>query len=352
MQSVFWATFINTGIILLMTNGELRYSVLKFLPLHGQYPDFDQNWYGEIGPQLTQTMMIMAFYPYMEMFIFGGIRKLQQALDKGCACWEKYKTKKTTTLQYTNLYGGPMYLMHFKYSSILTQVYISFMYGLFVPVLFPIATIGIMNMYLVEKFALLYYYRKPPMYDEKLQKESIRLLKNAPVAMFLLGYWAMGNNQIFFGRITFKTHANSVSDPRHQLVTTGAGLSQTHWCLVIIFCLFVKKFIIDTIGNCIKMCAKRCCEVEWEQDVLGEDVEEKIGNYWESMTGDDQKIWYASEVYYNFRFGITSVSEEAQQFLRTKDRRKALKDAKKRGEGRLKYMEDESRYDILANVTY
>jgi len=113
-------------------------------------------------------MLIMAFYPYMEMFIFGGIRKLQQCLDKGGAVFDKYKTKKTTTLQYTNLYGGPMYLMHFKYSSILTQVYISFMYGLFVPVLFPIATLGIMNMYLVEKFALLYYYRKPPMYDDKL----------------------------------------------------------------------------------------------------------------------------------------------------------------------------------------
>lgn len=52
MQSVFYATFINTGIILLMTNAELQYSVLQWLPLHGQYPDLNENWYEEIGPQL------------------------------------------------------------------------------------------------------------------------------------------------------------------------------------------------------------------------------------------------------------------------------------------------------------
>jgi hypothetical protein len=42
------------------------------------------------------------------------------------------------------------------------------MYGLFIPVLFPIAAFGILNMYISEKFCLLYYYRKPPMYDDKL----------------------------------------------------------------------------------------------------------------------------------------------------------------------------------------
>lgn len=50
MSTVFWATFVNTGIILLMTNAELRYSVLRMFPLHQQYPDFNENWYEEIGP--------------------------------------------------------------------------------------------------------------------------------------------------------------------------------------------------------------------------------------------------------------------------------------------------------------
>lgn len=66
--------------------------------------------------------------------------------------------------------------MHFKYSSILTQIYISFAYGMFIPILFPITAFGILNMYLVEKFTLLYFYRKPPMYDDKLQNDATRVM--------------------------------------------------------------------------------------------------------------------------------------------------------------------------------
>lgn len=70
-------------------------------------------------------------------------------------------------------------------------------------------------MYMVEKFALLYYYRKPPMYDDKLQKDAINLLRNAPVGMFILGYWALGNSAIFFNEKSEKVSRNEVSDPKH-----------------------------------------------------------------------------------------------------------------------------------------
>lgn len=54
MQSVFWATFINTGIILLMTNAEMKYAPYPFklsdFMLKGQFPDLDENWYEQIGP--------------------------------------------------------------------------------------------------------------------------------------------------------------------------------------------------------------------------------------------------------------------------------------------------------------
>lgn len=248
-------------------------------------------------------MFIMAVYPYLEMLIFGGLWYLYQCMDSGCQCTGE-NTNAKTPYQYINLYAGPMYLMHFKYSSILTQVYISFMYGLFLPVLFPIAAFGIFNMYVVEKFALLYYYRKPPMYDEKLQQDAIKILYNAPIAMFIMGYWAISNQQIFFGYKSPRMFGNAVSDPNHPLVDHGHGLNHTHWVFCLIFCLFVKKIIIDSIVNCVKWIAKNCCDYSWNDDVLGKDVEEPIDNYWASMTGDDQKIWYASEVYSKFRFGI------------------------------------------------
>lgn len=91
--------------------------------------------------------------------------------------------------------------MHFKYSSILTQVYVSFMYGLFIPMLFPIAAFGIFNMYIVEKGGLLWYYRKPPSYDGQLQKYALQYLKYAPITMFVLGYWAHSNTAMFHNEV-------------------------------------------------------------------------------------------------------------------------------------------------------
>ena len=52
MLAIFWAQFINTGIILLMTNAELKDAPYPFalIPIHNQFPDLNENWYEEIGP--------------------------------------------------------------------------------------------------------------------------------------------------------------------------------------------------------------------------------------------------------------------------------------------------------------
>ena len=134
----------------------------------------------------------------------------------------------------------------------------------------------------------------------------------------------------------------------HSLIDHGHGLNQTHWVLILVFMLFVKKFIIDTVGNCIRWIATACCEVKWERDILGEDVKEPIGCYWQSLTGVDQKIWYASEIYSKFRFGISSVEEDALEQLRTKDRRKAPKI----NDMKPQFIEGDCRYDMLTNVNY
>lgn len=60
MKSIFYTTFINTGIMLLIVNSNLKYapSVLKLIPLRLQYPDLDSNLFQDISRALPQTMMI------------------------------------------------------------------------------------------------------------------------------------------------------------------------------------------------------------------------------------------------------------------------------------------------------
>jgi hypothetical protein len=76
------------------------------------------------------------------------------------------------------------------------------MYGLAIPLLFPIALLYFIVMYAVEKLCITYYYKRPPMYDEKLNAAVLSTMKWAPVFMMFFGFWIMGNQQIFSNEVS------------------------------------------------------------------------------------------------------------------------------------------------------
>ena len=57
-QFLFISQFINTGIIGLLSNADLEYSPLSFIPLKRRHADFTDKWYLEFGVQITFTMII------------------------------------------------------------------------------------------------------------------------------------------------------------------------------------------------------------------------------------------------------------------------------------------------------
>lgn len=103
------------------------------------------------------------------------------------------QTKCITVPQYVDYYAGPENALHFKYSSILVQVYIALMFGFVIPVLFLTTLLGIINMYIYERIVFAYYTRRPPRYDARLARSILSLMTPAPFFMFGVGYWAMTN---------------------------------------------------------------------------------------------------------------------------------------------------------------
>ena len=86
--------------------------------------------------------------------------------------------------------------MHYKYSSIMTIAFITFMYGFGMPILFPIACGSFIVLYMVEKSLLFYGYRLPPMYDERLSQDVLNKLQFGPVLYLVFGYWMVSNQQL------------------------------------------------------------------------------------------------------------------------------------------------------------
>lgn len=171
--------------------------------------------------------------------------KFKKVYDRKACCSRAKRTQAKTVMQYVQTYSGPEYLLHSKYSNIMAQVYVSSMYGLFVPMLFLITLLSIMIMYVVETLSLIYHYRKPPNYDDVLHKHALRYLMLSPFFMCLMGYWALGNPAIFYNTIQLKQHNSEVQDPMHKLFEFSYGFNATH----IIFIIGVGYLLLTVARN-------------------------------------------------------------------------------------------------------
>ena len=97
MKCIFITTFINSGILLLLTNADLEFSILSFIPITNQYPDLNSNWYADIGPTIVQSMIIMALFPMIGFSGFYAMKVGFRFLDSGFYCCSReLKTKKKT----------------------------------------------------------------------------------------------------------------------------------------------------------------------------------------------------------------------------------------------------------------
>jgi hypothetical protein len=91
---------------------------------------------------------------------------------------------------------GPDFFVHYKYSAILNITFVTMMYGVGLPVLFPIASASLLVLYLIEKLSLYYSYREPPMYDASLNKNALSILTWAPILFLAFGYWMLSSKQL------------------------------------------------------------------------------------------------------------------------------------------------------------
>jgi len=120
----------------------------------------------------------------MDFGLAFGTKFALRALDqKGCLCCKSRKTGKNTIQSYINLYSGPPHSMNYKYSLILSTTFITMMYGVALPMLFPIAAFTFLNLLIMERLLVTYWHSKPPMYDDKLNTQTLKLMRWAPVVL-------------------------------------------------------------------------------------------------------------------------------------------------------------------------
>lgn len=95
------------------------------------------------------------------------------------------------------LYSGSFHKIAFNYSLLLWFIFVAFLFGLQMPIVFPLCTLGMFNLFVSEKIMLVYFHAKPPNYNKRITHTVYRIASVAPLFMYALGYWALGNPQFF-----------------------------------------------------------------------------------------------------------------------------------------------------------
>ena len=335
MGSILYASFINTSILILLCNANLEtFKYLSWIPLRGQFHDTSTNWYVQIAPAIVQTVIVLAVFPQINFAIFCGIRLLQRFLDSGFRCCSKTPpTRKTTQRQYVDLYAGPEMLMYFKYSNVMNLVFAAFTHGAALPILFPVTWFGILNNYFTERILLAYYYRTPPMFDNKLDRAALRLLRFAPIFGLLMSYWYLGNRQIFFNESGLLAEAfGEMLGIRHPVFPVFDKPDHTLILLLALLCIALDLLlsfagrgaglwaIVRRLLPCCG-CARGAAKIE---RAIKFKTNEDLGNFFECLSGIQQMRWFAQE-HYNRKFlGIKQLDDGALEKLRTSKQKKKM----------------------------
>jgi len=247
-NGVFIAQFFNTGILILLVNGNMTehepHRLTKFI--RGPFYDYYPMWYQEVGMKILMTMLINSILPYTVLASSFIVPKLMRGLDskfKGV-----YQTKKTSMASYIDLYSGKDYVIHFKYSNILNIVYVTMLYGIGMPILFPVAAFNFLNQYICERYILAYEMKQPPALDDRLTKNALEKLKYAPLMMIFNAYWMLGNKQIFSNGVSLINNTLEKMRSGHffqiQVDHTSPLLLM---CAASVFLILIQKFFDESL---------------------------------------------------------------------------------------------------------
>lgn len=203
-----------------------------------------------------------------------------------------------------DLYSGPDFVIHFKYSAILNVTYVTMFYGPGLPILFPIAVLSYFIFYCAERFGLAYTYTMPPAMDDMLTKNALNLLSYSPLLFLLNGYWMFSNQQIFGGVVNSIVFSTDRMKTSHTFENLGE-LGQATPMLLIALPLLV---IIIMRRSSYKLLEKSGFTISNSKIVVDED----IPNFFEAvkLSDADWMVFENSNLRENYGYNFIPLDVE------------------------------------------
>lgn len=296
----------NTAVIVVLNNASFHdfddgVGPLSQLFRVGTMTDFNVLWYKTVGTILMKAMLMAALWPLIEFAMFWSMIAFFRCLDKGFGS-DPFYSSSPSIQAYIDTFAGPIYLIHYRYATILLQIGVAFMYGSGMPLLYFYAFLAYLILYINERLLVCYYYREPPAFDEKMTMLCIDFSRYVPYLMLPMAFWMLGNRQIFenvINEISFKsdirlsshtiTQSFSHMDPRH-LTYNSAPL----W---LFFILIVVGLVYWFMG--------------WEEEEEDDDqLVEGLENYFDACKPKDRAMSIGQEETMLKQYNVKTFSDQ------------------------------------------
>ena len=266
----FIMLFFNNALAILFINARFTNFIYFNKTFDGKYSDLDQDWYIEIAPLIVSPMYVQLIFPLQNLIPKFFVQQTLAWVDRRFTNPQLYKTHCTSALQYADLNSGAEHRLFEKYPRIVNIVMVSMMYSFGMPILYVIGIVSISVSYIFEKLIVVFYHRKPPMYDDTLNNLSVQLLKWGAFTYALMSYWMISNRQMFANVITPLEYQNDIEEYMHYAYTPPDYTYQlvVRWIAILIgLCMLVYDLFNMWIKICFLSSSKK--ELLGKEDLLG-----------------------------------------------------------------------------------
>lgn len=246
---VFLAQFFNTGLIILIVNANLTEHQPKaiFSIFNGPFSDYMPQWYLDVGMKIIVTYFVQGLMPFVKIVIEGFKSTLKILIDTKCR-FDPYVTRKTNMHSYKAVYYGAEWPIHFKFSDALNIIFLAMLYGMMMPIMFPMAGLILANQRLSERIIVWKYSRQPPSMDDAMCKSILDMLKYAPLLFLFNNYWLIDSKIIFSNAWKYKT---KITDNIWSSHLVEPSINQAtpilYFCFIALFIMLIKSFANDTL---------------------------------------------------------------------------------------------------------
>jgi len=191
-------------------------------------------------------------------------------------------TNKQTRKDYKELYTGTDFLIDGRIAQILMLLFINFMYGAGIPLLYPVTLLTVIFIYWVDKVLFLKLYKLPKNFDEKIQ-ETVRLTLEFLLLIHIsFAIWTYGSPDIF-------GNENQLSSTYQNEVSQSVSSSNSYYAqqisariflghnvpldalFVIVVCMLLLKYVLfETLEKLFALCCKCCTNHFYVDDYTAE----------------------------------------------------------------------------------